>query len=120
MSTAHSQTAYPWTEIPERRGSPRVPLVVAVKKRAGPKLCLCQSLDISPTGMSLRRAKDTVLPVAAEVSLEFSLPGGRAVYKVRGRIVRDSSSGRYTSTAVVFQGLPARLKSRLQRFLSQS
>jgi len=107
-----------WCELPERRTNPRVPLTVAVLKSAGPETCLCQSVDISPTGMSMRRAKGLPMSADVPVFLRFSLPGSDEVHRITAVVVRDDSDGRCWSSAVIFGPLPDRLKRKIKSFVA--
>ncbi len=109
-----------WRELPERRIAPRVPLTVAVLKSTGQEICLCQSVDISPSGMSLRRAKGLPMTSDIPVFLRFSLPGSEEVHRITGVVVRDDSDGRCWASAVVFGPLPDRLKRKIDSFVTGS
>jgi len=107
-----------WLDLPERRQAARVPLTVAVLKSAGPETCLCQSVDISPTGMSMRRAKGLPMTSDLPVFLKFSLPGSEEVHRIRGTVVRDASDGRYWASAVRFGPLPGRLTRQIDSLMA--
>ncbi len=106
-----------WTDLPERRQTPRVPLTVAVLKSDGDDTYLCQSVDISPTGMSMQRAKGMPLSADVPVFLKFALPGSDEVHRISAMVVRDDSEGRCWASAVVFGPLPCRLKRRIDSFV---
>ena len=101
----------------DRRRSPRVPLVVAVRQTCGARMWLCQSLDVSLRGMALRRPRDAPLPILGPAHLEFSLPGEQVVLTLRGRVVRDTEDGPFRAHAVRFDPLGAALRGRLSRYL---
>lgn len=106
-----------WSELPERRMIPRVPITVAVLKSVGAELCLCQSVDISPTGMSMRRPKGLPMSAGLPVYLKFSLPGSEEVHRITAVVVRDDSEGRCWASAVVFGPIPHRLKRQLDSYV---
>lgn len=95
-----------------------MPLTVAILKSAGEETRLCQSVDISPTGMSMRRAKGLPMSDGFPVFLKFSLPGSDEVHRIRGIVVRDSSDGRYWASAVLFGPLPGRLKRQIDSIMA--
>ena len=103
----------PWSDLPERRHDRRRPLTVAVLKCIGEEACLCQSVDISLRGMSMRRPKGLPMVSDVPVFLKFSLPGSEEVHRITGLVVRDDSVGRYWESAVLFGPLPDRLKRQI-------
>jgi c-di-GMP-binding flagellar brake protein YcgR len=107
-----------WRELPERRRATRVPLTVAVLKSTGQEICLCQSVDISPTGMSLRRAKGLPMSSNDPVFLRFSLPDSDEVHRITAMVVRDDSDGRCWASAVLFGPLPDRLKRKIDSYVT--
>ncbi len=114
-----SQINREWTDLPERRSVPRVPLTAAVLKTVGEERCLCQAVDISPTGMSMRRAKGLPLSTDLQVFLKFSLPGSEEVHRIRAVVVREESDGRFWASAVTFGPLPDRLRRRIDSYVAQ-
>jgi hypothetical protein len=113
------QPKSPWANLPERRNNRRRSLTVAVLKSVGEETCLCQSVDISPSGMSMRRPKGLPMTPEVPVFLKFSLPGSEEVHRITGLVVRDDSVGRYWESAVVFGPLPDRLKRQIDVLVSE-
>lgn len=90
---------------------------MAVLKSAVDRTCLCQSVDISPSGMSLRRAKGLQMDPDVQVFLKFSLPGSDEVHRITATVVRDDSDGHHWASAVRFGPLPCRLKRQIDSFV---
>lgn len=108
-----------WSQLPERRQTTRVGMKVAVLKITDEETCLCQSVDISPTGMSMRRPKGLPMNTDVPVFLKFSLPGSAEIHRITAVVVRDDSEGRFWASAVIFGPLPGRLQRKINSFMAK-
>ena len=86
----------------ERRETERVPAVFAVKKAMGPKVQLCQAEDVTPSGMTMKRPRGTIIVPRTEVDLTFSLPGSQEEISARGMVLHDVVEGGFRRTGVRF------------------
>jgi len=87
-----------------RRLSPRAQIAIAVRKRVGNQIYLCQASDISTEGIFLAHVKDDESPPSgSKCWLEFSLPEQpNVLIAVRGVVVRQKAHARFHLSAVRF------------------
>ena len=89
----------------DRRASPRVPLVCAVRNRFGKRIQLCLSSNISREGMEVWRVRDEPLGQGNPVKLEFELPGCESLVAAPGVVVFDREDLRTGIAGVRFDPL---------------
>ena len=89
----------------DRRASPRVPLVCAVRNRFGKRIQLCLSSNISREGMEVWRVRDEPLGQGSPVKLEFELPGCGELIAAPGVVVFDRDDLRTGVAGVRFAAL---------------
>ncbi len=99
-----------------RRQCQRVPISIAVRKRVGEEVVLCQAGDISADGIFLASVDES--PSEARCLLEFSLPGSKTVISARGRVVRKVQNGRYQLTAVRFATIAPSHRRLIDRYVA--
>ncbi|MCD6499980.1 MAG: PilZ domain-containing protein [Deltaproteobacteria bacterium] len=104
----------------DRRISPRVPTVVAVKNYINRKLVLCQSTDISDKGMALTAPSGILLGRPRPVSIQFALPGSNTLISAQAVTVRTRDEGRFRHFAVQFTRLSNEDRALLAHFLGQT
>ncbi len=94
--------------FPDRRRNSRVPLVISVRERSENGVVMCVATDISPCGMALKRASDTLME--KPVMLDFQLPGMEGVVSVPARFVRQVQTASVQLGAVAFERTPELLE----------
>jgi hypothetical protein len=100
-----------------RRQSLRAPIAVAVKKKVGDRVLLCQASDISTEGIFVASVLDQLDPNDARCLLEFSLPGSTVVIAARGRVVRQAAKGRFHLSAIRFAAIAPSHRRLIQRYV---
>lgn len=103
-----------------RRQAPRAPITIAVKKRVGHRVDLCQASDISADGIFLAQADGQPAPAGQKCWLEFNLPGCEVPICARGRVVRGSDYRSFHLTAVQFRTLAPSHRRLIQRYVEGS
>lgn len=66
---------------------------------------LCQAEDIAPAGITIKRPRGSLVPVASEIALSFALPGSGEEISARGLVVSDTLAGSFRRTGVRFLAL---------------
>jgi hypothetical protein len=99
----------------ERRRSVRAPFIASVRERAGERTRLALAQNLSKHGMELRRPDAVTEPVPLE--LDFELPDGGGMIRVRGTITFERSDGKYHHAGVRFASLSPADRARIARFL---
>lgn len=85
----------------------------------GRSIRICQSENLSQSGM-LVRTEDTA-PVGTVVEASFSLPGtGGDPIETCGRVVRETMPGEIPGIAVHFESFAGNSEERLKRFLARA
>jgi hypothetical protein len=105
----------------ERRTTRRAPFVAAVRSaRAGGVMNeLALSVDLSESGMRLRRCARAEASSALLVRLEFELPDGGAPIVAAGRLLFEGDDGAtgYRAAGIRFIGLDEDEQARIARFV---
>lgn len=101
----------------ERRHSPRIGLVMGVKKTSRHGVFLCQSTDLSIDGISLVMTGDVPLEQTDAVFMMFALPGTHTVLKMQGTVVRSLRGGRLKHVGILFLNPDPRAVRYLVRFI---
>jgi len=104
----------------DRRISPRVPTVVAVKNYVDRRLILCQSTDISDKGMALTAPSDVTLARPRSFRIQFALPGSNTLISAQAVTVRTHDEGRFRHFAVRFTRLSSEDRVHLNHFLQRT
>jgi hypothetical protein len=104
----------------DRRVSPRVPLVCAVRNQLGQRIQLCLSSNISREGMEVWRVRDEPLGQGNAVKLEFELPGCETLIAAPGIVVFDREDLRTGVAGVRFEVLPPEHEKVIEDFVSRS
>ena len=104
----------------DRRASPRVPLVCAVRNQLGKRIQLCLSSNISREGMEVWRVRDEPLGQGNPVKLEFELPGCGELIAAPGVVVFDRDDLRTGVAGVRFQPLAPEQERVIDDFVSRS
>jgi hypothetical protein len=104
----------------DRRASPRVPLVCAVRNRQGKRIQLCLSSNISREGMEVWRVRDEPLGEGNPVQLEFALPGSDRLIAAPGVVMFDRDDLRTGVAGVRFAPLPADHERVIDEFVSRA
>jgi hypothetical protein len=102
----------------ERRRHRRAPFVAAVRERIGDRTQLALAQNLGEQGMELRRPAAISDPVPLE--LDFELPDGGGLIRVRGTVTFERSDGQYQHAGVRFGALSAGDRARIARFLRNS
>jgi PilZ domain len=101
----------------ERRNARRAPFVASVRSSANAtREELALAVDLSETGMRLRRVGDA--PNAGLIHLEFELPDGGAPILASGRLLFDADDGSYRMTGVRFIGLDEEEAARIASYVA--
>jgi len=103
----------------DRRASPRVPLVCAVRNQLGKRIQLCLSSNISREGMEVWRVRDEPLGQGSPVKLEFELPGCGELIAAAGLVVFDRNDLRTGVAGVRFDPLPPEHERVIDDFVSR-
>jgi hypothetical protein len=103
----------------DRRISPRVPLVCAVRNQQGQRIQLCLSSNISREGMEVWRVRDEPLGQGNPVKLEFELPGCGTLIAAPGVVVFDREDLRTGVAGVRFETLPPEHEREIDDFVSR-
>ena len=74
----------------------------AVKKSVGRNIQLCQAEDITPSGMTMKRPRGTLINPRTEIDLSFALPGSDEEMLARGVVINDVVVGSFRRTGVRF------------------
>jgi len=103
-----------------RRLSQRAQIAIAVRKRVGNKIYLCQASDISTEGMFLAHVRDGQrLPGGSKCWVEFNLPGKPDVLiAARGVIVRQKAHARFLLTAIRFARIAPSHRRLISNYIS--
>lgn len=80
-------------------------------------MVLCQSENISHSGMSLRLPAETVALHSKRVGLQFTLPGSEILLELKARVVRFRKGARFARAGVRFEGVETRFHHLLARYL---
>lgn len=104
------------TQSRNRRHYQRVPISIAVRRRVGEEIMLCQAGDISADGILLASVGES--PPEPKCLLEFSLPGSNTVISARGRTVRQVQNGRYQLTAIRFATIAPSHRRLIDRYVA--
>jgi hypothetical protein len=91
---------------------------MAVKKRVGKRIFLCQAGNISTEGMLIAKVADESPSFLEKCFLEFSLPGSKVVIGARGRVVRQNIRGRYHLMAIRFAAIAPSHRRMIQSYIS--
>ncbi|MEO6954800.1 MAG: PilZ domain-containing protein [Polyangia bacterium] len=106
----------------ERRTDNRAPFVAAV--RSVPLLAgrdeLALALDLSSSGMRLRRVATPKRHDAPRVRLEFELPDGQGPIVVQGELLFDRTDGTFVASGVRFVELGTEEALRIATYVAQS
>ena len=88
----------------EKRTSERAMIAIAVRKRVGNRIFICQASNISAEGIFLAHVKDGSPPTEGmKCWLEFSLPGNPStLIAARGLVVRQRAHARFILSAIRF------------------
>jgi c-di-GMP-binding flagellar brake protein YcgR len=100
-----------------RRRTDRVPITIAVKKKIGRRVFVCQASDISAEGIFLASVLEELHSPDARCLLEFTLPGSRTTISAHGRVVRQLANGRYHLTAVKFSTIAPSHRRLIHRYV---
>jgi hypothetical protein len=103
----------------DRRTSPRVPLVCAVRNRFGKRIQLCLSSNISREGMEVWRVRDEPLGQGSPVKLEFELPGCGTLIAAPGVVVFDREDLRTGIAGVRFEPLTPEHERVIDEFVAR-
>ncbi len=111
----------------ERRTSYRAPFVAAVRSATDEAVELALAVDLSRSGMRLRRAPDTK-PLCEDsaqiegpvVHLEFELPDGGEALQVAGRLLFERSEGSFRAAGVRFLELGIDDELRIASYVAAS
>jgi|GEM_PF-5707014 len=87
----------------ERRIANRVDLKIGVCERRVGRSALCQTENISNTGILIAKVFDRLYRPACKSWLEFSLPGSDQILEVRSQVERQFRRDRYHFLAFSFQ-----------------
>lgn len=100
----------------DRRECARAPFVAAVRSASDGAVELALSLDLSRTGMRLRRAApaETAGP---EVRIEFELPDGEGPVVARGQLLCVEGDGSFRASGLRFVDLSLEDELRIARFV---
>ena len=101
--------------VGERRRSRRAPFVASVRERFGGRTQLALAQNLGEQGMELRRPGEATDPVPLE--LDFELPDGGGLIRVRGTVTFERSDGRYHHAGVRFGALSSADRARIVRYL---
>lgn len=102
------------------RTATRLMVKLEAELREGKSLTLCQTENVSETGMLLRT--DRLYPVGTQVQFELFLPGDRAAISGRAEVVRHTHQliERVEGLGVRFAEFAGEGRRRLQEFLVQA
>ncbi len=104
----------------ERRASTRAPFVASVRSASSTdEEELALAVDLSTSGMRLRRCDAHAAPVAPLVRLEFELPDGGAPVVAAGRLLFESREGRYYASGVRFVDLADEDLLRISQYVAE-
>ncbi len=103
----------------DRRVSPRVPLVCAVRNQLGKRIQLCLSSNISREGMEVWRVRDEPLGQGSPVKLEFELPGCATLIAAPGVVVFDREDLRTGVAGVRFEPLEPEHERVIDEFVAK-
>lgn len=99
----------------ERRLAPRVPCNVYVREvNDEASGFLCQAMNVSETGMYLRRLQGGVLLEGEQVQLEFSLPGDETPIWATARVVDQVEETMHEAAGVQFSWISGDDRRRLK------
>jgi hypothetical protein len=101
----------------ERRKSRRVSFVASVLKRVGRELSLALAQDLGESGMQLKRVSGQSYSPQTAMHLQFELPDGGALIRVRGEVVFERAEGSWQTTGIRFENLSIGDRARIERFL---
>ena len=106
-------------ELPEKRNSERAVIAIAVRKRIGRRVFVCQASNISTEGMFLAHVKDDSPPAEGmKCWLEFSLPSAPdLLIAARGLIVRQRAHARFVLSAVRFASIAPSHRRLITRYI---
>jgi hypothetical protein len=104
----------------DRRVSPRVPLVCAVRNKLGNRVQLCLSSNISREGMEVWRVRDEPLGQGNPVKLEFEVPGCGELIAAPGVVVFDRDDLRTGVAGVRFEPLEPDQERVIDEFVKRS
>lgn len=106
----------------ERRSDCRAPFVAAV--RTAPLVSgvdeLALAIDLSSSGMRLRRVATPPRYDAPRVRLEFELPDGQGPLVVQGELLFERSDGSFVASGVRFIELGTEEALRIATYVAQS
>ena len=100
------------------RQHPRVPVDVVVTEIDGDQACTVIGRDLSTGGLYVD-ALDSTLLDAAQLSVEFKLPGDDEPVWARCEVVRDDRQGYRDGHALRFARLGERDRARIARYVSR-
>lgn len=99
---------------------PRVDIVLGVKKTSPKGVFLCQSMDLSPTGMGMTVPVGTPLNATGKVMLQFCLPGSRRMLRVGGVVVHRAQASRVVLVGVRFVNTASKSVRQIRRFVKKT
>jgi len=103
-----------------RRETPRALISIAVRKRAGNQIHICQANNISADGIFLAHVKDGLPPTPPgnKCWVEFSLPNRPDVLiAARGVVVRQKAFARFILSAVRFACIAPSHRRLIQTYI---
>ena len=105
--------------LPNRRETQRALISIAVRKRAGSQVHLCQANNISTEGIFLAHVRDgSPAPPGNKCWVEFSLPNRPDVLiAARGVVVRQRAFARFVLSAVRFACIAPSHRRLIQTYI---
>ena len=98
----------------------RLAVDLFVNKFVGDEPFACRTIDLSQTGVYLRKLIEPSRADGDVVGLEFTLPGSREVIWASGEVVRDEESEQLEGVAIKFVSMAERHRKMLCDFIDHA
>ena len=95
-------------------------VVLGVKKTSPKGVFLCQSMDLSPTGIGMTVPVGTPVNVTGRVVLQFCLPGHSRMLRVGGVVVHRAQASSVTLVGVRFVNTASKSVQQIRRFVKKT
>jgi c-di-GMP-binding flagellar brake protein YcgR len=100
-----------------RRHHQRALISIAVRKKVGQRVFLCQASNISTGGIFVAHVLEGAPPNPGKCWLEFSLPGSEVLIAARGTVVRQQRHTRYLLSAIRFASIAPSHRRMIQSYI---
>lgn len=100
-----------------RRQNQRAQIAVAVRRRVGRRVYLCQAANISVDGMFMAQVRDGLPALPRKCWVEFSLPGTQEVIAARGVVVRQEAHSKFLLTGVRFASIAPSHRRMIEEYV---